>query len=154
MRLLPYTSANCVPHAVLLHRVLLCPVIGNKGTADILVLPCAPCRSVLCLYCHTGHFAHIGCKHFACVAVLACTTLVGRDGIEPPQARQCVRIPYGITFPLAPESEIPTTCGESIWSRVCTHPRTPVFRSSQGGRTCLGFSLPFGYGCRLAPCHP
>ena len=44
MHLLPYTSANCVPHAVLLHRVLLCPVIGNKGTAYILVLPCGSCR--------------------------------------------------------------------------------------------------------------
>ena len=28
-----------------------------------------------CLSCHAGHFAQIGCKHFACVAVLACTTL-------------------------------------------------------------------------------
>lgn len=49
-----------------------------------------------CLYCHVGHFAHIGCKHFACVILHACSTSVGRDGIEPPQAHQCVRIPYGI----------------------------------------------------------
>ena len=33
---------------------LLCPVIGNKGTAAILVLHCAPWWSVLCLSCHGG----------------------------------------------------------------------------------------------------
>ena len=51
-----------------------------------------------CLSCH-GAFRPIGCKPFAYVAVLACTTFVGRDGIEPPQARQCVRIPYGYYLP-------------------------------------------------------
>ena len=28
-----------------------------------------------CLSCLVGHFAQIGCKHFACVAMLACMTI-------------------------------------------------------------------------------
>lgn len=133
---------------------LLCPVIGNKGTAYILVFPCGSCRLSLCLSCRLGHFAQIGCKHFACVTVHACTALVGCGGIEPPQAHQCTRIPYGITCTLAPESERATTCVESTWSRVCTHPHTPSSRLSQGGTTCRGSSQPFGYGCKPAPYHP
>ena len=52
------------------------------------------------VYLVTGAFRPIDCKPFACVAVLACTTLVGRVGIGPTQVRQYVRIPYGITLPL------------------------------------------------------
>ena len=82
----------------------ICHCLSNvpqlrDGQTDILVLPCAPCRSVLCLSCHVG-ISPIDCKHFACVAVLACTTLVGCVGIGPTQAHQCTRIPYGITYPL------------------------------------------------------
>ena len=51
-------------------------------------------------YCHTGHFAHIDGKHFACVTLLACSALVGCGGIEPPQAHQCTRIPYGVLLAL------------------------------------------------------
>ena len=54
---------------------LLCPVIGNKGTAHILVFPCGTCRQCLCQSLHMAHFARTNCKHFACVAVLACTTI-------------------------------------------------------------------------------
>ena len=49
------------------------------------------------VYLDTWAFRPIDCKHFAYVAVLACTTLVGRVGIGPTQAHQCTRIPYGIT---------------------------------------------------------
>ena len=137
----------------------ICHCLSNvpqlrDGQTYILVFPCGSCRQSLCLSCRSGHFAQIDCKHFACVAVHACTTLVGCVGIGPTQAHQCTRIPYGITFPLAPESEIPTTCGESISRWVCTHPHTPAFRLSQEGRTCRGSSPPCVHGCRPAPCHP
>ena len=79
---------------------LLCPVIGNKGTADILVFPCAPCRSWLCQSLYDAHFARTNCKPFACVMLHACSTLVGRGGIEQPQVHQYVRIPYGILLAL------------------------------------------------------
>ena len=38
-----------------------------------------------CLSCHVG-ISPIGCKHFACVAMLACMTIVRYGGIGPPQS--------------------------------------------------------------------
>ena len=99
-------------------------------------------------YLVTWAFRPIGCKHFAYVILHACSTLVGRDGIEPPQARQCVRIPYGITCLLALGRERAIVCVESIWSRVCTHPHTPACHLSQAIDCRRGSSLPCVSGCR------
>ena len=106
------------------------------------------------VYLVTGAFRPIDCMHFACVTLHACSAFVGRDGIEPPQARQCVRIPYGITCLLALVSEIATTCEESTLSRVCTHPHRCAYRYYQARDCRRGSSLPFGYGCRHCPRNP
>ena len=83
----------------------ICHCLSNvpqlrDGQTYILVLLCGSCRQSLCLSCRSGHFAQIGCKPFACVTLHACSASVGRDGIEPPQVHQYVRIPYWITFHL------------------------------------------------------
>lgn len=50
-----------------------------------------------CLSCHTGHFAQIGCKHFACVTLQACSAFGRYGGIGPPQSTPVYPIHYGIT---------------------------------------------------------
>lgn len=155
MRLLPYNPANCVLHAVLLHRVYLVSRDWQQRDSP------HTCITLWLLWVEPppilsyGAFRPYRLQAFRLryTARLQCLCRVwwNRTTTSTPVHPHPLR---DITFPLAPESETPTTCEESTWSRVCTHPHTPASRLSQGGKICQDSSQPFGYGCRPAPCHP
>lgn len=72
-------------------------------------------------YLVTGAFRPIGCKHFARVAVLACTTLVGCIGIGPTQSTPVHQIPNGTLLALSLLHEREQQLARSPLGYGCIH---------------------------------